>query len=132
MTDIDWASKTIAVDFDGVLHSYTSGWNGYDPTDGPVDGALDFVHGLIASGYDVEVFSARADCSDGHAGITRWLEEHGFPPLTVSCEKGMHYVAFVDDRAVGFRGDFAATRESLDALMAHPKWWVLHSETKSE
>lgn len=60
--------------------------------------------------------------------VQAWLDEHGFPPLEVTCEKGSHYVAFVDDRAVGFRGDFTATRESLDQLMAHPKWWVLDSE----
>ena len=116
---------TIAVDFDGVLHAYTSGWTGPEPLDGPVPGAVQFIQRLLAAGYDVEVFSARiADEPDAVGHIERWLARHGFPPLTVSCTKGAHYIAFIDDRAVPFRGDFDETFASLDALLAAPKWWL--------
>jgi hypothetical protein len=36
---------TICVDFDGVLHSYASGWKGAGVVaDGPVDGAIEWLN----------------------------------------------------------------------------------------
>lgn len=40
--------KTICIDFDGVLHSYTSGWQGEDvASDPPVPGAIEWLREMI-------------------------------------------------------------------------------------
>jgi hypothetical protein len=107
--------RTVAVDFDGVLHSYTSGWTGYRPLDGPEPGALAFVEGLIGSGYAVVVMSSRADHPAGVAGIRGWLAEHGFPALRVTNLK-VAAVAYIDDRGVGYRGTFDGIAGEVDRL----------------
>ena len=51
-----------ALDFDGVLHSYTSGWMGVDKIpDPPVPGALEFCQAAVER-FEVVVHSSR--CSD--------------------------------------------------------------------
>jgi hypothetical protein len=102
--------KTVALDFDGVLHSYVSGWTGVEPTDPPTPGALDFVRELLAAGVVVRILTTRAQTPEGQTATVRWLIQHGFrdhqntEDLLVTCEK-IPAVAYVDDRAVrGSRG----------------------------
>lgn len=46
--------KTVAVDFDGVLHSYTSGGKGVDQIpDAPIAGAFDFLEALHRRGFRI-------------------------------------------------------------------------------
>jgi hypothetical protein len=92
--------KTVSVDFDGVLHTYASGWTGYTPEDGPEPGALEFITALLED-YHVVIVSSRADSEVGRAEIEKWLVKHGFPPLRVSHEK-VQAIAYVDDRAVRY------------------------------
>lgn len=93
--------RTVAIDFDGVIHSYTSGWTGYEPLDDPEPGAKEFVYDLLAQGYIVVVMSARAHCPEGVLATEAWLERHGFPELRVTNEKVMA-IAYIDDRAVPY------------------------------
>lgn len=99
---MDFGGKTVAVDFDGVLHSYESGWNGPLPTDDPVPGAQDFIRHLLACNAKVIIFSTRATEAEGMAGIINWLRKEGFPAVEVTPMKPVA-VAYVDDRAVAFR-----------------------------
>lgn len=93
--------STVALDFDGPIHSYRSGWQGFRPADPPTEGALDFVRMLLAAGANVVVHTSRADCDAGVQGVKRYLHEHGFPPLEVTYRK-VPAAAYVDDRAVHF------------------------------
>lgn len=34
----------LAIDFDGTLATYKSGWQGWEKTDPPIDGAIEFLH----------------------------------------------------------------------------------------
>jgi hypothetical protein len=121
--------KTIGVDFDGTLHPYTNGWTGSEPDDEPpIPGALAFLEGLLADGYDVAIFSCRADHMDGEHGIIRWLRKH-MPPIfyamrdsqgkrvTVTDRKPPA-IAYVDDRAVPFTGSWDQVRFAVDQLAA--------------
>lgn len=64
---------TICVDFDGVLHAYTSGWKGASVIpDGPVPGAIQWLISLTEH-FDVVVCSARARRPWGWWAIRRWL-----------------------------------------------------------
>lgn len=49
--------RTIAIDFDGVLHRY-AGYKG-GKIDGPIRGARDAVAALQAAGHTVVVFTTR-------------------------------------------------------------------------
>lgn len=110
--------KTVAVDFDGVIHTYKSGWTGYTPTDGPEPGAREFVNELLAQGYRVVIMSSRAHNELGLRAIRSWLADYGFPELEVTHEKVMA-VAYVDDRAVPYTtgsGAWSDTKHRIDAL----------------
>ena len=109
----DSKKKTIAVDFDGVIHSYKSGWTGPVPTDPPVDGALDFIHFLEEKGYEVVIFSSRAKTKAGAKETEKWLSEHRFPKLKVCYEKP-EALLYIDDRGFRFTGDFSKAREFMN------------------
>lgn len=110
--------RTIAIDFDGVLHPYTEGWVGSTPADEPpMPGALEFLQELHGKGYTLVVFSTRADHEAGHAGIVAWLDEHGLGEFIerVTAMKPAA-IAYVDDRAVPFTGHFGAVLDGIDRL----------------
>lgn len=53
--------RIVCLDFDGVIHSYTSGWQGPRTiSDPPVPGAMEFIVRLQDAGYKVAVFSSRS------------------------------------------------------------------------
>lgn len=97
----------LCLDFDGVLHSYSSGWHGAAvASDPPTPGAEQFLIDALEY-FDVHVYSSRSH-QDGGIGAMRAFCEHHFskeladqisfpsskPPAKVS----------LDDRAVTFLG----------------------------
>jgi hypothetical protein len=86
----------LLVDFDGVLHAYSRGWDDGTTYDGPLPGAREALADLDAEGYEVVVFSTR----DGEQ-IAAWLAEYGFPAYRVTNVKEPA-VAQIDDRAIRF------------------------------
>ena len=95
--------KTIAIDFDGVLHAYSQGWQDGSIYDPPVPGAVEAVTKLQDAGYHIVVFSTRADTPTGQADISGWLHEQGFrwEEITVTDRK-LPAIAYIDDRGVRF------------------------------
>lgn len=111
-------ARTIAVDFDGVLHPYTAGWTGSTPADEPpISGAHAFLSDLVSEGYLVVVFSTRADHEEGLAGITAWLDKHDMLRFVI---KVTHHkpaaIAYVDDRAVPYVGSWGAVWDGIERL----------------
>lgn len=93
--------KTIAVDFDGVIHAYSNGWQTGEIYDEPVVGAMDAMNRLQKKGYKVVIFTAR-DLEDGKvsAWITRrWNQETPCPEIT---NRKPMAIAYIDDRAIRF------------------------------
>lgn len=73
---------TIAVDFDGVIHSYRRGWQDGSIYDQPMPGALDGLRDLLDHD-SVFVFTARDP-----EQVAPWLERYGFDVTTdESCER---------------------------------------------
>lgn len=96
---------TVVFDFDGVIHSYKSGWKGNTIIpDPPVDGIKTVIEDLQERGYRVVIVSSRCNTSDGIDAIKNWLKHYGFPWLEVMAEKPPALV-YVDDRAICFDGD---------------------------
>jgi hypothetical protein len=118
----DQLARTIAIDFDGVLHPYTNGWTGSVPDDEPpISGVRGFLELLKAQDYRLVVFSTRADHAEGAAGIDRWLTDWGIRPFfdEITHTKPPA-IAYVDDRAVPFIGNWQAVLDGIDKLAGGP------------
>lgn len=119
----------LCLDFDGVLHSYTSGWKGANVIpDPPVEGAIAFMLGALRH-FDVTIFSSRSNQPGGLAAMARWLKEHGGQAWHETPDgPGLEDVRFVtekpaamvtiDDRALTFDG----TWPSIDTLKGFRPW----------
>jgi hypothetical protein len=121
----------ICLDFDGVIHSYTSGWQGpRNIPDEPVEGAFDFMLDAMADGYKIVVHSSRARYFGGiramrswmyrHAGIHQWYESGagpGFPFMGLESVRFVRWkppaVVTIDDRAIRFTGTFPTPKDAV-------------------
>jgi hypothetical protein len=105
---------TVAVDFDGVLHSYSSPWSGADVCpDPPVPGAIDWLHAMVEK-FEVVILTTRGDQEGGNEAVREWLREHGYngPDLRVTSQK-VPALVYVDDRAWRFEGDNFPTPDEV-------------------
>jgi hypothetical protein len=112
------AQRTHAFDFDGVFHSYKSGWTGPVPEDEPVEGAVEFTHWARERDLLLEIFTRRVhpshrDREEALAGIYRYLEHYDFAKgLIVTAEKP-NALTYWDDRAFRFQGDFEEVKRII-------------------
>ena len=88
--------KTICLDFDGVLHAYSRGWQDGSIYDGPINGALDAVRRLSES-FTLVVQTSRKNLED----VVTWLDKHSFPMMAVTNNKPPALV-YIDDRGLRF------------------------------
>jgi hypothetical protein len=97
--------RTVCLDFDGVLHSYRSGWRGAESIpDPPIHGTREAVARLRKM-YRVVVYSARCRTAEGRRAVESWLRTHDIEVDEV-CDYKPPALVYVDDRAVRFRGDW--------------------------
>lgn len=119
----------LCLDFDGVLHAYTSGWQGVDVIpDGPVPGATAFLSDAVTR-FLVVIYSSRSKEDAGIRAMQRalqsWLiDDYGISlgrtvckALTFAHEKPAAFLT-IDDRAICFDGTFP----KVDALLAFKPW----------
>jgi len=103
--------RTVAVDFDGVVHAYSKGWHDGTIYDEPNPGALDALR-LLMRHYAVFIHTTR----DPH-DVAAWLRVHGFECLTwlsrwaqfwntqgvlLITSRKLPAIAYIDDRAIRF------------------------------
>lgn len=104
---------TVAIDFDGVIHGYSRGWQDGSIYDPPIDGAIEGLRELLLD-EAVFVFTSR-DPSQ----VARWLTGYGFDVVAdTGPGPGRHFwnqrgvllvtnrklpaTSYLDDRAVRF------------------------------
>lgn len=107
----------LLVDFDGVIHSYISGWRGAaEIPDPPVDGAAAFLASAV-NHFEVKIYSARSSQPGGLEAMKRFCLEHfgaiitnhlGFPSYKPSA------FLTIDDRCICFNGNFPNAESLLD------------------
>lgn len=122
----------ICVDFDGVIHSYSSGWKGVDIIpDDPVPGAIEWLmdhlpmpDGVCAmadpyKGPEVQIYSSRSKESAGIKAMKAWLIKHGMRSeyitegiLKFPTQKPAAFLT-IDDRAICFNGSFPTAQEMM-------------------
>ena len=141
------ASKPVlCLDFDGVIHSYKSGWKGASVIpDAPVPGAIPYMLSALDS-FDVAVFSSRSKSLLGRISMKRWLgkaiaahwENGGNEPSLAECEcwgdaasiwRRVSWPWFkpaalmtIDDRALTFNGDWSNGAYSTEAICRFKPW----------
>lgn len=109
------AKKTICVDFDGVIHSYDSGWKGHDVvSDGPVPGAIDWLKRAVLF-FDIQIYSSRSKEHEGIQAMRNWLLENGLSmellnEIKFPTQKPAAFLT-IDDRAICFEGTFPTFEE---------------------
>ena len=121
----------ICLDFDGVIHSYKSGWQGpRNIPDPPVQGAIAFIMLIIwyYPDYQISIHSSRFRYFRAKRAVKKWLVKWGLP------KKGLKLIKFstrkpaykilIDDRCMRFTGAFPPIDYILDF-----KSWV---EKKNE
>lgn len=101
--------STVAVDFDGVVHAYSRGWQDGSIYDSALPGAIEGLRALMAE-YAVFIFTTR-DAQQ----VAEWLSDRGFvcqvghegsfwnvQGVLLVTDRKLAAVAYVDDRAVRF------------------------------
>lgn len=122
----------LCLDFDGVIHSYTSGWKGaHFIPDPPVPGAMAFLVEATKH-FKVCIFSSRSHQEGGINAMTAWIDHH--LSIEYGWDKGADAVAeanrvrnnveypiekppavvTIDDRALTFDGTWPSMKELLD------------------
>lgn len=108
------SKRTIAVDFDGVIHQYSKGFMDGSIYDLPVEGARDAMKSMVDKGYRVVIFTTRLNPDFDRTGIEThamrdsiktWLKKYGFLVQ-------VHYheltnnkppaIAYIDDKGIRF------------------------------
>lgn len=121
------AKPILCLDFDGVVHGYSSGWQGIASIpDPPVPGALAFIEAMIADGWQIHIHSSRSRSLRGRWAMKSWLRRH-LNAYTLPMEADDIYTSIrwpwfkpsaaitLDDRAITFTGQFP-TRSELKAF----------------
>lgn len=134
--------KSVAVDFDGVLHQWDGEWRGHHVIPGePIPGAIEWLHALLQT-YDVFILTTRAETFRGRMAIWSWLKKHtpeqtwDDQPEKVSVARasgptrGLHSIratnrkrpalVYVDDRGFRFTGN---NFPSINRVRGMRPWW---------
>lgn len=123
---------TIALDFDGVIHAYTSGWKGAHIIPDPiVPGACRAIENYQIAGYRVAIYSTRSKSLRGRRAMQAYLERHIIEHFGVDrvgaddCYGAIQWPWFkppalitIDDRAWRFTGMFP----TVDEIKAFRTW----------
>jgi len=107
-------SPILSIDFDGVIHRYSKGFQGLDNAyDPPMDGAIEALKQLKSEGYILKILSSRPK-----EAIYPWLEKYGISDLIseVSNHK-FPATVYIDDRGYLFEG----WDKTIAELQNHPK-----------
>ena len=126
----------LCLDFDGVIHSYASGWGGIDViVDDPVPGVFEFLEKAVDE-FEVNIYGSRSNSPEGIKAMERWfsccIENHydavGHHSLIPGGDDKMYKIlksvefvtskpsAFVtlDDRSITFKGIWPSVNELLN------------------
>ena len=114
--------KNIAIDFDGVIHTFDKGW--YDGTcyGEPLPGSLEAIIKLSET-HNIIIFTAKAKPSrplvDGKTGVQlvrEWLEKHEVMKYVseITAEKPRSQI-YIDDKGYHFQ-NWKDTMNYLDSL----------------
>ena len=103
--------NAIAVDFDGVIHKYSKGWQDGSIYDPPMEGVKEALSNLISEGYEIVIFSTRCysrkikgvEQKSQAKEVEEYLKKYKIPYTNIHTEGCKPFCkAFIDDRAIRF------------------------------
>ena len=113
-------SRTVVFDFDGVIHSYTSGWKGEDVIpDAPVPKIKEAIKQIREAGYEVVVVSTRCATSKGMKAVKEYLANNEIAVDRI-CKEKPPAIVYIDDRAICFDGN---SDELLEKIENFKTWY---------
>ena len=98
--------QTVVFDFDGVIHSYKSGWPGDAIIpDEPVVGIDKALRDIHQAGYKIVIVSSRCNSKAGMVAVNDWMLKYDLLKYVdlISSSKPPAIV-YVDDRGICFDG----------------------------
>lgn len=130
----DFKHPIVAVDFDGVIHSYDKGWQDGTIYGEIIPGFFEWVE-RVRGAFKLVIYSSRSKSDTGVLAMSVWLHEqrnkwlasvgerdsteplefefaHQKPPAWLT----------IDDRAIQFRGDWSDPSLSAEAMRAFKPW----------
>lgn len=114
--------QTIVFDFDGVIHRYSSGWQGItNIPDEPVDGIHELLKSLHEANYEIIIVSTRCQSDEGAFAIESWLHKwHLDTYVDRVCKEKPPALVYIDDRAICFDGN---PKTLLDKIKSFEPWY---------
>jgi len=127
--------KIVVVDFDGVLHSYSSGWQGANVVaDPPVPGAIKWLGRMVRDDrFEIYILSSRNHQDGGIEAMYDWLADNGLSAKSLDklrwpLRKPAAFLT-IDDRGWRFEGAFPSPDEIADF---RPWWKRLTAEKENK
>lgn len=110
--------KTVVFDFDGVIHSYKSGWKWEtNIPDEPVPGIEKALKEIHEAGYEIVVVSTRCAYPGGMGAVNDWLFENGLLRYVDRiCKEKPPAIVYIDDRAICFDGHPETLLEKINGF----------------
>lgn len=106
--------KTVVFDFDGVIHSYTSGWKGAENIPDPPVPGIEKALAKLHEEYEIAIVSSRCSTQAGVDAINRWLYRNGLAQYVDKvCKEKPPAIVYIDDRAICFDGNAASLVEKV-------------------
>ena len=110
----------LAIDFDGVVHTFDKGWHDGTCYGEPIEGSLEAIKAL-SEDWNIIIFSAKVrpdrplvNGMTGYELVDEWLEKHGVreyvSEITHEKPRAKHYI---DDKAIEFTNNWEQIRERL-------------------
>lgn len=113
--ELDNNRRVVCVDLDGVLNTFDD-WKGSEYFHPIRPGAHEFLSALKDLQYQIAVFTVRYA-----PWVEVWLKQNGLAELVDGVtDKKPPAEAYVDDRAICFRGDFEQTLKEITTF--RPFW----------
>lgn len=107
----------LCIDFDGVLNTY-KGWQGENELYTPRPGAKTFLERLFEV-YTIIIFTTR-----NRDKVLEWLQEYDLDQYIYDVtDIKIPAIAYIDDRALKFDGDYEKVIEELRDFKVH--WEVI-------
>jgi hypothetical protein len=116
--------RTICIDFDGVIHDYSNGWQGVDVFGKAVNGASEGTAALKEYGWMIIIYTTRNDSP----ALRKWLSDNNIhydyinenPNQPEGSDKGKLIAnVYLDDRGILFDGNW---EKAIERTLGFTPW----------